>query len=318
MERTRDEVCGDCRGDKVISGAVCARCFGTGIVNRRCRECFGWRTVGDFLVKARLVRRCRDCRVRAEVPRDRELDRTCELRVKFVRFSRNSKTGPIPVSMVSPNTCSPTCPWMGAGCYAEQHFVGMHWRRLAKGSGLTWDEYCEAVRALPRGQIWRHAEAGDLPGDGDLIHGDLLRQLVVAAEHTRGFTYTHKPVLGREAGAWNRAALANNQGPGLVVNLSADGLEDVDRKADLGIGPVTVTIPDDGHTTTTRTPAGRFVMVCPAVRQTVGSDDAKKVTCESCGLCQRRNRKSIVAFPTHGSWGRRMGESLVQLRLFDT
>ncbi len=104
-----------------------------------------------------------------------------------------------------------------------------------------------------------------------------------------------------------------------MVNLSADGLEDADRKAELGIGPVTVTIPDDGHTTT-RTPAGRLVVVCPAVRRMVGSDEeaAKKVTCESCGLCQRRNRKSIVAFPTHGSWGRRMGESLVQLRLFDT
>jgi hypothetical protein len=161
---------------------------------------------------------------------------------------------------------------------------------------------------MPPGQLWRHNEAGDLPGDGEVIDDVRLRQLVLASEHTRGFTYTHKPVLGTEVGAWNRSALLNNRSAGLVVNLSADGLEEADAKSELGVGPVVVTIP------TTRlkilaTPAGRKVVVCPA---TYRWDSM----CSNCGLCARADRRSIVAFPVHGVRSVAMTERLVQLRLF--
>jgi len=244
-----------------------------------------------------------------------------ELRVQFMRAARNRKTGGIPVSMTSPNTCPASCPWMGRGCYGDQNFSGMHWRRLAAGGGMSWDDFCEVVAGLPRGQLWRHNEAGDLPGDGEVIDQRLLKQLLEAANHTRGFTYTHKPVLGDGVARENRMILDRLRDyVGLAVNLSADGLEEADQKAALDLGPVVVVIPDDGHTTTLRTPAGRRVVVCPAVRRTTGSDEteAKIVTCQTCALCQKRNRTSIVAFPTHGTNRRQMGERLVQMRLFDT
>ena len=41
------------------------------------------------------------------------------------------------------------------------------------------------------------------------------------------------------------------------------------------------------------TPAGRRIVVCPATYR----DD---VTCASCQLCQRAERKIIVGFPAHG------------------
>jgi len=41
------------------------------------------------------------------------------------------------------------------------------------------------------------------------------------------------------------------------------------------------------------TPAGRKVATCPATYR----DD---VTCASCQLCQRKDRKVIVGFPAHG------------------
>lgn len=235
-------------------------------------------------------------------------ERGCELRVAFVDVSRNRKTGQIPISMTSANTCPASCPWFGSGCYAEHHFTGMHWRRLSRGSGMSWDAFCERVRAMPPGQLWRHNEAGDLPGDGEVIDDFKLRKLSRAAEHTRGFTYTHKPVLGAGVGAWNRSAILNNGSSGLVVNVSADGLEDADAKAELGVGPVVATIPATRRKILA-TPAGRRVVVCPATYRP-GS------TCSNCGLCSRPHRGSIVAFPVHGAMAAAMTVQLVQLRLF--
>lgn len=317
--RVCDRPCPACGGPSATLALPCPACAGTGVSERRCRECCCWHPISDYLNGSRPGRpgqRCRSCRERAPVPRHSGEYRSSELLVKFVRVARNGKTGPIPVSMTSPHTCPPACPWMGQGCYGEQNFVGLHWRRLAAGDGMTWDEFCAEVARLPDRQLWRHNEAGDLPGEGDVIDQGRLRQLLVAAEHTRGFTYTHKPVLGEGVARENRAVLDRLRDyPGLTINLSADGLEEADRKAELDLGPVTVVIPDDGHTTSLRTPAGRMVRVCPAVR-TRGLADAKPVTCETCGSCQRRRRNAIVAFPAHGNLRRRMGESLVQLRLF--
>ena len=299
---------------------ACRACTGTGVAERRCRKCFGWHAYSDYLAggKTRLLRVCAGCR-RRDRPRG-PINVACELRVRFVRSSRNAKTGQIPVTMTSPNTCPPACPWMGTGCYADQSFSRIHWRRLAAGAGLTWDDFCGEVARLPQRQLWRHNEAGDLPGEGDAIDERLLRQLLEASRHTRGFTYTHKPVLGdgTEAAENRRVLTRLRDYPGLTINLSADGLLEADAKAALGLGPVTVVVPDDGRTRGLRTPAGRRVVVCPAVTTSHSRVKAERITCETCGLCERRDRPSIVAFPAHGGNRHSMGERLVQLRLFAT
>lgn len=61
---------------------------------------------------------------------------------------------------------------------------------------------------------------------------------------------------------------------------------------------------------TSRTPAGRKVVVCPAT----GRDG---VTCESCELCAVPGRRSVVGFLAHGDGRARMTRELVQLRLFE-
>jgi hypothetical protein len=309
--RIYDRTCPDCGGNRVMEVA-CSRCSGTGLSERRCRECYTWKPIADFLHGGRAARRCHVCGDRVKGVGLQPLVRTGELRVILAISARNRKTGPIPVSITTPGSCPTSCPWMGNGCYAEQHFTGMHWRRLAKGGGMSWEAFCSEVVDLPRGQLWRHNEAGDLPGQGDQIDESLLRQLLGSAAHTRGFTYTHKPVLGNgSTAAANRTVIARaNDGTGLTINLSADGLEDADRKAELGIGPV-VAVVQPTNKPWIRTPAGHRVTICPAVYR----DDS---TCATCGLCQRQGRKSIVGFPVHGNLLRTMTEKLVQLRLFDS
>ena len=210
--------------------------------------------------------------------------------------SRNEKTGPIPVSTTSYDTCPNVCPLKGNGCYAGGGPLGMHWKAVSEGKrGTTFGAFLAEVAALPEGQLWRHNQAGDLPGHGDDIDVFALTDLVNANRGKRGFTYTHKPVTGGNIINRNAVAAANRDG--FTVNLSANSPAHADELASLGIAPVVTVLSadiDGAATKTLRTPAGRTITVCPATYR----DD---VTCASCVLCQRQKRKTIVGFPAHGA-----------------
>ena len=200
--------------------------------------------------------------------------------------SANAKTGPIPVSTTSRTTCPVDCA-MRDECYAASGPLALHWRAVSDGArGTDWSTFCASISALPKGQLWRHNQAGDLPGDGHTVDPAALGMLVRANIGKRGFTYSHY----RDAAslAWIRHA---NEW-GFTVNLSANNLADADTLADTGAGPVVCVLPSDASENT-RTPAGRRVVVCPATQR----DD---VSCATCQLCQRQ-RDTIVGFPAHGT-----------------
>jgi len=202
----------------------------------------------------------------------------------FVKKSANAKTGPIPVTYTERASCPPSCPHIGADCYAEAFHTRLAWNRAAQG--IQWAQLCDSVAALPAGQLWRHNVAGDLPGTGEDVDAVALGQLVAANTGRRGFTYSHKK--SAQAIHWIRAA---NQW-GFTVNLSADDAGEADKLAELGAGPVVAIVPIDTPDKS-RTPAGRPIVICPAQ-----SRDA--VTCESCRLCAVPDRKVIVGFRAHG------------------
>jgi hypothetical protein len=162
---------------------------------------------------------------------------------------------------------------------------------------------------LPDGQFWRHNQAGDLPGIGDAIDADALDDLVDANRHKRGFTYTHKPLTHGD----NAASIEHANRNGFTINLSADTLAKADTLAAANVGPVAAVLPiefERGHTkqgvwteeldayrkrvADVRTPEGRKVAVCPATYR-------DEVSCATCQLCQRVDRKVIVGFPAHGA-----------------
>lgn len=210
----------------------------------------------------------------------------------FTRKSQNRKTGPIPTTVTSADTCPDACPLKKEGCYAEHGHVAMHWRAVTSGKrGGTLDAMCDNVEALPDDTLWRHDVAGDLPGKGDVIDGPDTFKIVRANRRKRGFTYTHKPPhLGD-----NAAIIAQANAEGFTINLSANTLAHADALAALNIGPVVV-VQDaiEGTRADTITPEGRKVATCPATYR----DD---ITCKSCGLCAVRDRKVIVGFPAHGA-----------------
>jgi hypothetical protein len=220
--------------------------------------------------------------------------------VHFTLKSGNVKTGKIPVSTSGRSTCPDSCPLKkgngGKGCYGEGGPLSWHWNAVDRADrGTTFEGLCDNVSRLPQGQIWRHNQVGDLPGDNNVIAGELLEKLTQANTGKRGFTYTHKPVLNEQSGPVqsNRDAIAKANRDGFTINLSANGLAHADKLAELGIGPV-VTILPDSIGLNTQTPKGRRVVVCPAQTR-------KGVTCETCKLCSRGDRSVIVGFIPHGT-----------------
>ena len=151
------------------------------------------------------------------------------------------------------------------------------------------------IRALPEGTVWRHNQAGDLPGDSNTIDRAALRELVSANRGRRGFTYTHKPLTQK-----NISAIRSANQRGFTVNLSANNLAHADELVAKDVGPVTVVLPAE-QTTNTVTPAGNKVVVCPATTH-------EDVTCKSCELCAISTRKVIVGFPAHGTRKRQASE----------
>ena len=203
--------------------------------------------------------------------------------------SGNVKTGPIPVTTTSSDSCPPSCPFSGGGCYAKSGPLALHWKKVSEGErGGSLEDLTDFVRALPENQLWRHNQAGDLPGLGERIDVASLRKISKANTGKRGFTYTHKH---ERKGNLRHIKAANDSG--FTVNLSANSPQHADDLAETGAGPV-VCVLDSATTQNSTTPAGRKIVVCPA---TVRDD----VTCATCGLCARSTRSVIIGFPAHGT-----------------
>jgi hypothetical protein len=249
--------------------------------------------------------------------------------VQLIPVSGNRKTGPLPVSSSQSSTCPPAC---GAfyDCYAKFHHCKRHWQRLdagEAGNAHSWGDFCREVKRMPKGQLWRCNEKGDLPGQGNEIDSGALTQLVKSNKGRNGFSYTHKPVfagtytvtgnadqrhtseVSEATASANREAIAAANAGGFTVNLSADSLSDADRKAGLGIGPVCVVLPSDAAAGKRyATPEGRKVVTCPAA---LDRNKGRGITCARCALCQRGERSFVIGFPAHGSGKKRASLKVV-------
>jgi hypothetical protein len=220
----------------------------------------------------------------------------------FSLKSTNKKTGPIPVTTTSADSCPDSCPLKftidskgrkkRGACYANWGPVSWFWSKLSKGLAaniLTWKQLLSKIEAIKPQQLWRHDQAGDLPGVNEYLDIKKLQQLVAANGDSKGFTYTHKKKAILEQPGAMAAVLAANK-DGFTINISCDNLAEVDQFKALGF-PTAITLPEDSGAQVT--PAGERVRVCPA-------ELVKGFTCERCGLCQDPNRRNTIGFPAHG------------------
>jgi len=218
------------------------------------------------------------------------------MQVHLTLKSANVKTGAIPVSTTEKKSCPPGCPHVKT-CYAKSGPLALHWNKVSnKDRGSSWNTFINQIKQFDPGQLWRHNQAGDLPGAGNKIDKVKIQSLVSAnnAAQALGFTYTHKPVLGRDPVAKeNKVIIKNANQAGFTINLSADNLTQADKLVKLNIGPVVTLLPED-YQDKSITPAGNTVIVCPAQTR-------DNVSCSTCKLCANVNRSVIIGFKAHGT-----------------
>jgi hypothetical protein len=219
----------------------------------------------------------------------------CIMYYHITKKSNNVKTGPIPVTTSSADTCPSACPFRDNGCYANSGPLKLHWNKVSSEErGIDLLDLCSEIEALPDGQLWRHNQAGDLPGLDNDIDALSIADIVEANINKKGYTYTHKPMDNDKN--INIVKLSNQAG--FTINLSSNNLEHADKLLSLGIAPV-VTIVEDDARTVHLTPAGNKVLVCPA--QTIDS-----MSCAKCGLCANSKRNFIIGFKAHGTSAKKL------------
>lgn len=205
-------------------------------------------------------------------------------------ISGNSKTGPIPVSTSSKDTCPNACVFKNSGCYAAIGPLNIHWNKVTNGErGYDWATFLKQVRKIPRHSLFRINQAGDLVGSNDVIDNEALKELANASKHCRPFTYTHYPLTIPNI---HSLKMANDNG--LTINVSTNSISEVDKAMETGL-PVVTVLPSDHDvlTRTMKTEGGNKVLVCP-------SSLGKDITCATCGLCQKRDRSYAIGFVAHG------------------
>jgi hypothetical protein len=207
---------------------------------------------------------------------------------RFTLKSRNSKTGPIPVTTTEEKSCPDGCPLKNNGCFADGGPLAIVWKQV-ETMGKNINALCQDIKALPQGQLWRHNQAGDLPHKEQSIDILSISKLITVNQGKRGFTYTH-----HKMNLHNKTLVKRANSNGFTINLSGNNLKHADSLYDLAIAPVVVVLPSD-QVTNTKTPKGRKVTVCPAA-----IDTTNKINCKTCGICAIPTRKTIVGFPAHG------------------
>jgi ferredoxin len=210
----------------------------------------------------------------------------------------NSKTGPMLTVMTDQGTCPDSCPLKfstdektgekkDGPCYAKGVRMLTHWQKMR--DAMSAQEFALLLkRKVAKGQLWRMATAGDMPGKCETVNEKEFNIIVKANEGRKGFTYSHKYNLAGNIVLFKKALKK-----GFVVNLSANNVEHADVLADQGL-PVVCVLPMDATEKSYNTPQGRKIVTCPYALD-------KTKTCNVCGLCAKGDRSFIIGFPAHGT-----------------
>ena len=212
------------------------------------------------------------------------------MQVHLTLKSSNKKTGPLPTSTSERASCPTTCKFYNIGCYAASGPQNLHWQKVSKKErGTDWPTFCNSIKKLPKGQLWRHNVSGDLPHILGYIDESLVNELVRANRGRKGYTYSHHDT---EAGDNLKILLEANK-RGFTINASTESLKQADEAINKGLPAVVVV--DSSKPCPKVTPEGRRVMQCPATKE------GSTVQCATCGLCAIGERRCVVAFPSHGN-----------------
>lgn len=222
----------------------------------------------------------------------------------LTKKSSNAKTGPIAVSTTSRNSCSPSCPLFGNGCYAETGPLRLHWDAVSDGPwrdkprGIDIQSFINELKTLPEGSCFRHNQAGDLPHTNGVINYHVLKLITkaVSERKLKAWTYTHHDVDNLV----NRMRVMVASKNGFTVNISAHSQDHAAQCHKQGLPSVCI-VPKN-ETRKQWEHAGVKFLVCPAQ----WSDK----NCAECKLCSVAERSCVVAFKAHGTQAKKVESTI--------
>ena len=219
---------------------------------------------------------------------------------KLIINNQSRKVGDMPTSYSPRKTCPDTCSLKNNGCYGDNFPIRLHWDRMSNDQNDNWDEFVSSVRKFRQenpDRLWRYNIVGDIVGNNGKIDFPRLKKLVKANNGGDVIAYTHK-YTRQENLAHIRYAVKR----GFNINLSADNTGDalvLRKKTNL---PVTAVLSVTKKQYDKLSYSEKLdymshlsvnkIIICP--EQTGAVKD-----CQSCKLCSKPKRKSIVGFLKH-------------------
>lgn len=156
--------------------------------------------------------------------------------IKFIKKSRNSKTGAIPQTYMDKSTCPKRCPWRGHGCYGENFTTNLTWTRVFD----PLESIKDSVKELKGKCVIRQSVAGDIatPNTNDIDKHtvDILND---AYKAHFAYTYTHCELSTRNI----KIARASK----MVINFSCETLSQVKKCKKYGVPSVLSVIKMEGE-----------------------------------------------------------------------
>lgn len=211
------------------------------------------------------------------------------VKMLYVTASNDRKTGPVSAIYTDASTCPTRCPFKGNGCYAAYGHCHMVWNRAS----VTPEELASVVRQKGLLDIVRVNIAGDLakPGTSDI--DEELVQLFVRTFCKDGitvYTYTHCEPSER-----NKAIARQAIAQGFTISFSCEYKETALQLHAEGLPVVLATAEEcEG----------------PEYFHCKGGTDG--VTCRTCRVCMKADRKVVPVFQLHGPGKKKAAKAIAE------
>lgn len=210
--------------------------------------------------------------------------------VQISAASGNSKTGPIPTTSRPQDTCPTSCPFFDAGCYGKGRIFALADKYANEHNESSMTAVLSKARKAAR--IVRDRVVGDLLDTDGNVDYAYMRAIAAAARVNglRVFGYTHVPLerLDLDSVPENYVLNISTETPDGAAAAIRAGFDAVMVNDDIAEGTMI---------------EGKRIVTCPAQTR-------EGITCATCGLCSKKNRKSIIRFLTHGAGKRKAAQAV--------
>jgi hypothetical protein len=217
---------------------------------------------------------------------------------QFVANSHNKKTGSMPVTSTSSNSCPLTC-GLYKDCYGKSSYTRIQWDKLDK-KGIDFNQLINLINSLRKNSPIRFNVVGDLTNNDGIVDATKLIKLAntVKNRDLDMILYTHLELSYLNVKSFQLAF-----SKGLNINISCEAIDKAKKALNYGLN--TVIVLPIGSINKVLKIDDLIVVRCP-------NEYNAKIQCVKCMLCSkdRVEKRVVVAFTAHSTSKKRLSEKL--------